>query len=184
MSIFSCSRNRRGITTDCNATREPLGKDQREAGLIRARKYGYSGKGTYQDWYHKQRQGSDRLNKKATGHHLMSGQAKKLSAPELPSLPHPIRRNKRSVWTVAPRAYHGAHFATFPPDLIEPCILAGAPKGGIVLDPFGGSGTTGVVAKKLGRQYILIDSNKDYVKLARQRIEGILPPQPVLIAAE
>lgn len=114
----------------------------------------------------------------------MSGQAKKLSAPELPSLPHPIRRNKRSVWTVAPRAYHGAHFATFPPDLIEPCILAGAPKGGIVLDPFGGSGTTGVVAKKLGRQYILIDSNKDYVKLARQRIEGILPPQPVLIAAE
>ena len=63
-------------------------------------------------------------------------------------------RNKRSVWTVATVPYKGAHFATFPPALIEPCILAGAPSGGVVLDPFFGSGTTGQVAQNLGRKFI------------------------------
>lgn len=79
-------------------------------------------------------------------------------------------RNKRSVWTVQPRAYKGAHFATFPPDLIEPCILAGAPRGGVVLDPFGGSGTVGEVAERHGRDSFLIDLNPDYAPMMLERI--------------
>jgi DNA modification methylase len=78
-------------------------------------------------------------------------------------------RNKRSVWTVPTHRYNGAHFATFPPQLIAPCILAGCPQGGTVLDPFGGSGTTGEVAEGLGRNSILIELNPEYVKLAENR---------------
>lgn len=79
-------------------------------------------------------------------------------------------RNKRSVWTVSTKPYKGAHFATFPPDLIEPCILAGAPAGGIVLDPFFGSGTTGQVAQALGRQFIGIELNDEYKPLQDERL--------------
>jgi DNA modification methylase len=79
-------------------------------------------------------------------------------------------RNRRSVWTVNTRPYRGAHFATFPPALIEPCILAGCPKGGTVLDPFGGSGTTAEVALKNGRNVVLNELNPEYVKLAKARI--------------
>lgn len=77
--------------------------------------------------------------------------------------------NKRSVWTVAPACYKGAHFATFPPNLISPCILAGSPAGGTILDPFGGSGTTGKVALELGRRAVLIELNPDYLPLIEQR---------------
>lgn len=77
--------------------------------------------------------------------------------------------NKRSVWTVPTKPYAGAHFAVFPPELIEPCILAGAPQGGVVLDPFGGSGTTGMVANKLGRKAVLIELNPDYVEQIKAR---------------
>ena len=79
-------------------------------------------------------------------------------------------RNRRSVWTVATRPYRGAHFATFPPALIEPCILAGAPFGGLVLDPFTGSGTTAAVALQHGRRFIGCELNPDYIKLAEARI--------------
>jgi DNA modification methylase len=79
-------------------------------------------------------------------------------------------RQKRSVWTVTTKPFKGAHFATFPPDLIEPCILAGCPKDGIVLDPFFGAGTVGVVAKKHGRRWIGIELNKEYVALAEKRL--------------
>lgn len=82
------------------------------------------------------------------------------------------KRNRRSVWTVATRPYKGAHFATFPPDLIEPCILAGAPENGIVLDPFMGSGTTAAVATKLGRFAMGCELNPDYIELIRQRLGG------------
>lgn len=78
-------------------------------------------------------------------------------------------RNKRSVWTVATKPYSGAHFATFPTDLIEPCILAGAPAGGIVLDPFFGSGTTGQVCQALGRQWIGCELNPAYEDLQIER---------------
>jgi len=77
--------------------------------------------------------------------------------------------NKRSVWTVNTKPYSGAHFAVFPTELIEPCILAGAPVGGIVLDPFMGSGTTAQVAQDLGRQYLGCELNPDYGKLQKKR---------------
>jgi DNA modification methylase len=79
------------------------------------------------------------------------------------------QRNKRSVWTVNTKPYSGAHFAVFPEELIEPCILAGAPLGGIVLDPFMGSGTTAQVAQDLGRQYIGCELNPKYEKLQKKR---------------
>jgi len=79
-------------------------------------------------------------------------------------------RNRRSVWTVATQPFSEAHFATFPPALIEPCILAGCPTGGTVLDPFGGAGTTGLVADRLGRDAILIELNPEYADMARKRI--------------
>ena len=78
-------------------------------------------------------------------------------------------RNRRSVWTVTTKPYREAHFATFPPDLIQPCIRAGCPAGGTVLDPFGGSGTTGEVAASEGRKAILIELNPEYVTLANKR---------------
>jgi len=80
-------------------------------------------------------------------------------------------RNRRSVWTVATQPFSEAHFATYPPELIEPCILAGCPKGGAVLDPFGGAGTTGLVADRLGRDATLIELNPEYAAMARRRIE-------------
>ena len=79
-------------------------------------------------------------------------------------------RNRRDVWMVPVRPYRGAHFATFPPELIEPCILAGCPEGGVVLDPFAGSGTTGMVARKNNRNFVMIELNSEYCKLARKRI--------------
>lgn len=78
--------------------------------------------------------------------------------------------NKRSVWSVNTKPYSGAHFAVFPQELIEPCILAGAPTNGIVLDPFMGSGTTAQVAQELGRQYIGCELNTDYKKLQDNRL--------------
>ena len=80
------------------------------------------------------------------------------------------RRNKRSVWTIAPQAYPEAHFATFPEALVTPCVLAGCPEGGTVLDPFSGSGTTGVVALRYQRNYIGIELNPEYVEMSRRRI--------------
>lgn len=91
-------------------------------------------------------------------------------------------RRKRSVWSVSPSPYKDAHFATYPPDLIEPCILAGCPEGGVVLDPFFGAGTTGLVAERLGRQWIGCELNPDYIGIAARRItaDRELPPKAVL----
>jgi DNA modification methylase len=93
-------------------------------------------------------------------------------------------RNKRSVWSVCNHPYRGAHFATFPPALIEPCILAGAPIGGIVLDPFMGSGTTGYVARQHRRDFIGIELNANYVALAKARVASASANRPILLAAE
>jgi DNA modification methylase len=79
-------------------------------------------------------------------------------------------RNRRSVWTIPTKSYPESHFATFPPDLIKPCILAGCPEGGIVLDPFMGSGTTALVAKNLNRKYLGIELNQKYIALAEKRL--------------
>jgi len=80
-----------------------------------------------------------------------------------------VTRNKRSVWTVATQAYKEAHFATFPPALIRPAILAGCPVGGTVLDPFGGCGTVGYVSEEEGRNSILIELNPAYCEMAEKR---------------
>lgn len=82
-------------------------------------------------------------------------------------------RNKRSVWTVTTKPYEGAHFAVFPQDLIEPCIMAGAPVGGVVLDPFMGSGTTAQVAQNLGRKYLGCELNPEYKPLQDKRLRQL-----------
>ena len=89
------------------------------------------------------------------------------------------KKNKRSVWTVTTKPYRGAHFACFTPDLIEPCILAGSEKGDIILDPFMGSGTTAMVAKKHGRDYIGCELHEDYGKLIQKRVEEYHPVETV-----
>ena len=90
-------------------------------------------------------------------------------------LNHPLGKNKRSVWTVNTKPYKEAHFAVFPTELIEPCVKAGCPKGGTVLDPFGGSGTTGLVADRLGLDAVIIELNKNYIDIANDRVKNETP---------
>ncbi len=85
---------------------------------------------------------------------------------------HPKGRNKRTVWSIPLSKFREAHFAVFPESLAETCILASCPVGGLVLDPFLGSGTTAIVAKRLGRDYVGIDCVADYCEMARRRIEA------------
>lgn len=80
-------------------------------------------------------------------------------------------RNKRSVWSISTQAFSEAHFATMPPELAETCIKAGCPLGGTVLDPFGGAGTTGLMADRLGRNAVLCELNPEYIAIAKSRIE-------------
>jgi site-specific DNA-methyltransferase (adenine-specific) len=79
-------------------------------------------------------------------------------------------KNKRDVWRVPTQSYPGAHYAVFPEKLVEPCIMAGCPIGGVVLDPFMGSGTVGVVSLRLKRNYVGVDLNPEYIKQAQERI--------------
>jgi site-specific DNA-methyltransferase (adenine-specific) len=85
---------------------------------------------------------------------------------------HPLGRNKRTVWSIPLSKYRGAHFAVFPEPLVELCIQAGCPPAGLVLDPFLGSGTTAVVARRLGRHYLGIDVAREYCALARRRLKA------------
>ena len=84
---------------------------------------------------------------------------------------HPKGRNKRTVWSISLSKFREAHFAVFPESLVQNCILAGSPEGGLVLDPFSGSGTTGLVARRLGRRYLGFDCSKDYCAMARRRLK-------------
>jgi len=86
---------------------------------------------------------------------------------------NPLGRNKRCVWQIATQPFPEAHFAVFPEALIETPIQAGCPQGGIVLDPFCGSGTTAVVARKFGRDYIGIDINPKYCEMAEKRLMAV-----------
>jgi len=86
---------------------------------------------------------------------------------------HYEMKNKRSVWTVTKRSFKEAHFATYPPELIEPCILAGCPEGGVVLDPFMGAGTTAVVSIENNRNYVGIELNHEYIEIAEKRLEPV-----------
>ncbi|KQO38052.1 DNA methyltransferase [Acidovorax sp. Leaf84] len=107
-----------------------------------------------------------RETKNTAGEHGQKAQHR----PDRDEVHYSTTANKRSVWTVPTEAYPGSHFATFPRALIEPCILAGAPPGGVVLDIFFGSGTTGQVAQQLGRQFIGIDLNRANDPLQRDRL--------------
>jgi site-specific DNA-methyltransferase (adenine-specific) len=102
--------------------------------------------------------------KKGVGQHGMDTRG---GLAKITALPY---KNKRSVWTVTTKPFKEAHFATFPMDLIEPCVLAGCPKNGVVLDPFGGSGTTAQAAYKHGRDCVLCELNADYVPLIEKRL--------------
>jgi site-specific DNA-methyltransferase (adenine-specific) len=84
-------------------------------------------------------------------------------------------RNRRTVWTIPTQPYLGTHFAVFAPALVEPCVLAGCPPGGVVLDPFLGSGTTALVAIRTGRNWLGVELNPEYVELARERIRSAQP---------
>lgn len=86
---------------------------------------------------------------------------------------HPKGRNRRTVWEIPLSKFRDTHFAVFPEKLVELCILAGCPEGGIVLDPFIGSGTTAVVAQRLGRKFVGIDSNSEYCEMARKRVRQL-----------
>lgn len=91
---------------------------------------------------------------------------------------HPLGRNKRTVWSIPLSKFRDAHFAVFPESLVETCIKAGCPADGLVLDPFNGSGTTAVVAQRLGRDYLGIDCVEEYCQMARQRLAVQRAVQP------
>lgn len=89
-------------------------------------------------------------------------------------------RNKRSVWTIAPQSYKGAHFATFPEALVEPCISGGSRPGDTIFDPFMGSGTVAAVSKRLGRRWLGAELNPEYIDLQNARLKAVAPRQPSL----
>jgi DNA modification methylase len=103
-------------------------------------------------------------------------QSRRLSSPV--ERCHPLGKNKRSVWTIPFRSFPGQHFAVFPRKLIEPAILAGAPNGGTVLDPFAGSGTVGHVAEELDRNAVLVELNPLYIAMqkSREAMQDLLEP--------
>ena len=111
-----------------------------------------------------------------TGKKEISGQGRPGNASNTPGYKKWTgKRNKRSVWTVTTKPFKGAHFAVFPPTLVEPMVKAGCPEKGIVLDPFMGSGTVAEVALKLNRRFIGIELNPEYCKIAKNRISKIQP---------
>lgn len=104
------------------------------------------------------------------GDHVLPNQTTAQHRPGREDYPPNGMRNKRSVWTIATQSFKEAHFATFPIKLVEPCILAGSKAGDIVMDPFMGSGTTALRAKELGRKYVGLELNPDYIKISDQRL--------------
>ena len=112
-------------------------------------------------------------NRKARAHTKNKDKVSDLTARINPGSATYEKRNKRSVWTVTTKPFKGAHFATFPDDLIEPCILAGCPEYGTVLDPFGGSGTVGFVSERNARNSILIELNPTYIDIIKERTSTV-----------
>ena len=151
---------------DNEAVKEPqICSDPRliKSGIVRSREYGYSTK------ENELRTGNRKyddvpINYAGNGTNVKGHKGNSMNTLD-------GKRNKRSVWTVAAKPFKGAHFATFPPDLIEPCILAGSAADTLVLDPFSGAGTTGVVAVQHGRRYIGIELNPVYLEMSRKRIQ-------------
>ena len=151
--IFLLAKSKRYFF-DANAICQPISKSTQARAL-------YSWRGRTDDGSQGARTGSS-FRKMAQSGELMA------------TIRKDGKRNCRSVWTIGTKPFKGAHFATFPPDLIEPCVLAGCPAGGTVLDPFFGAGTTGIVARKNGRDFLGIELNPEYAEMARERIEGPL----------
>ena len=152
---------------DLDTVREPHSKANMTEAIKRATQLGYSGKGSYKDWYFQERKktswaGENKDSKMGLG----------VAARGMPKtkLLHTLGSAKRCVWAVGTVPFHENHYATYPPKLIETPIKAGCPKGGIVLDPFMGSGTTALVAQSLGKKYIGIELNPEYIKMAKARL--------------
>lgn len=154
---------------DIDAARQPLSREQRAEAQRLARRYGYDGKTSYEDWYFKRRKKASWIP--GPRNLVMGMQAVRGMGRNRPYLLHPFGKSRRCVWSIAPRPFSGAHFAVYPPSLVETPIKAGCPENGIVLDPFMGSGTTALAALQLGRRFIGIELNPDYVRLANQRLK-------------
>jgi DNA modification methylase len=156
--IFLLSKNAK-YYYDCDAIKEQsTTSENRPHGVVRDREYGYDSKQS-------KLKNAKKLAAKQRDVSVCSGGIEHSTL----GISAEIARNKRSVWTVPTSPYSGAHFAVFPPDLIRPCIMAGCPDGGTVLDPFGGSGTTALVAEQEGKNAILIELNEKYVELSKGR---------------
>jgi len=151
--IFLLSKKAR-YYYDADAIREASKPDSRDALWDSAR----NGKG-FTDHKHDAERGRQQVKTQAEGWTRMN---------------NPLGRNKRSVWTVTSKPFAEAHFATFPPDLVQPCIEAGCPVGGTVLDPFVGSGTVPLLCQKLDRRCIGIELNEEYHAMSQRRVdEGV-----------
>ena len=139
--------------------------ENRPSGVVREREYNYNSKRNNNPDAYKSNNHKNLQDKGQQPHTLRKNRLN----PDNEEV-YPVR-NKRSVWTVTTKPYKGAHFATFPQELIIDCIKAGCPPGGIVLDPFSGANTTGITARKLGRNYISIELNPKYIALSKAREE-------------
>lgn len=148
---------------------ECVTKEKRPFGAVREREFGYNSKHLKARRMLNKSIDGIRGNVTKEGENGLSPQrhGQRISTNVINNVPI---RNKRDVWFISPKPYKGAHFATFPKDLIEPCILAGCPENGIVLDTFFGSGTTGIVAESLNRKWMGIELNQEYCKLSVDRI--------------
>lgn len=131
--------------------------------MKRAMQFGYSGTGSYKEWYFRHRKKTSWVGK---GGNLRIGFGAARGLPKT-KLIHPLGKAKRCVWSIPTKPFTGKHYAVYPPKLIETPIKAGCPKGGIVLDPFMGSGTMALVAQRLGRNFVGIDLNPSYIKMAK-----------------
>lgn len=153
---------------DLDKVREPHSKANMAETIKRARQLGYSGKGSYKDWYFHERKKTSWVG----ANHSKVGLGTTARGVPKTKLLHPLGRAKRCVWEIGTKPFYEDHFATYPPRLIQTPILAGCPKKGIVLDPFMGSGTTALVARSLGRNFIGIDLNPAYTRMAKRRLKA------------
>lgn len=167
--IFLFTKSRNYFFDNLSIAEPCVTNENRPFGAVREREFGYDSKhlkarkALYNDdgiRGYVTKDGDNGLSEQRHGQRI----SVKLNANGIPF------RNKRDVWFISPKPYKGSHFATFPKDLIEPCIKAGCPENGIVLDPFFGAGTTGVVAESLNRMWIGIELNEEYCKMAVERI--------------
>jgi DNA modification methylase len=150
-------------------------------GFVRPERLSFDGRGSDEPWTPK-RQSRDNFKREDSKRGVAHvGQSNGTHRSDRDDTVPDGMRNKRDVWNVPVRPFCQAHFATFPPDLIRPCIRAGAPAGGVVLDPFNGAGTSGVVCIEEGRDYIGIEINPEYVAMSEKRLQNTQPPLFALV---